>query len=449
MNNKDKLRFVRQNMSKNKMRLFMTVLATAMSCSFLIVLASVGFGLHETLLKNVMEQQAINEISIHGSSDADDHYQGITIQDVDYFKSLENVRAVTKTIYLNQYPEVTLDEHVIHANTQTADFTASQQAGMELSAGAFPKEDNEILVGYHFKEHLFPIGDEDNEDMLDQSGELSLDYQYTESLVGKTVLIAIEKLVENDEFETETFEAVISGVKAEPSREWEVDTDILISEDMLVLMENYTGTPNASLYWSDEDDIYQDQAGDFDNVTIHSYSLQHVEVLSALLQDEGYYVYSVANELKEINIIFTIAKSGLIFIGTIAVLIASIGIYNTMTMAVTERAPDIGIMKAIGANPKTIKQIFLLESTCIGLLGALIGTIVAYLISFTVNLVIPLILEGVFQEQLPDGLKFSAIPWTLVTIAVGICLVVTILSGARPAKKATKIDVLKAMRREI
>ena len=82
--------------------------------------------------------------------------------------------------------------------------------------------------------------------------------------------------------------------------------------------------------------------------------------------------YSIASEMKQMNMIFTIMKIGLMFIGTIALIIASIGIYNTMTMAVTERAPDIGIMKAIGANPKTIKNIFLLESSYIGFLRRLL-----------------------------------------------------------------------------
>jgi acetoin utilization transport system permease protein len=160
-------------------------------------------------------------------------------------------------------------------------------------------------------------------------------------------------------------------------------------------------------------------------------------------------VYSIVNEMKQINMVFTILKIGLLFIGTIALIIASIGIYNTMTMAVTERAPDIGIMKAIGAHPKTIKRIFVLESSYIGLLGALFGTIVAYGISYAVNLALPLVLERVFEEAPPEGLMLSYIPWSLTLISVAICLTVTIFSGWRPAKRATQVDVLKAMRREV
>ena len=153
--------------------------------------------------------------------------------------------------------------------------------------------------------------------------------------------------------------------------------------------------------------------------------------------------------MKEINMIFMIIKAGLIFIGTIAILIASIGIYNTMTMAVTERAPDIGIMKAIGANPRTIKNIFLLESSYIGLVGALVGTLVSYGISFAVNFGIPLAIKQFFGENPPDDLVFSSIPWSLPVICFVITYLVTIISGLRPAKRATEIDVLRAMRREM
>ncbi|MEW9503381.1 hypothetical protein AB1471_16570 [Jeotgalibacillus marinus] len=79
----------------------------------------------------------------------------------------------------------------------------------------------------------------------------------------------------------------------------------------------------------------------------------------------------------------------------------------------------------------------------------MIGIAVSYAISLIVNIALPMILESAFESELPDGFQFSAIPLSLVLIAMGICLIVTILSGLRPAKRATEIDVLKAMRREM
>lgn len=242
------------------------------------------------------------------------------------------------------------------------------------------------------------------------------------------------------------------GISKKPTKEWQEDRSVYISEDILKEIELFTGTPKGIVLDSNSDvELTQLEAdrNTFDDVKIHAKNMEAVQGIADKLKEEKYASYSVVNELKQVNLMFAIAKVGLIFIGTIAILIASIGIYNTMTMAVTERAPDIGIMKAIGATPRTIKRIFLLESSYIGLIGALIGTIVSYGISYTVNLAIPLIIKQAFNEEMPPELIFSDIPLSLPIICVVICLGVTILSGLRPAQRATKVDVLKAMRREV
>ena len=124
--------------------------------------------------------------------------------------------------------------------------------------------------------------------------------------------------------------------------------------------------------------------------------------------------------------------------GTIAVIIASIGIYNTMTMAVTERFREIGIMKAVGAHPRVIKRLFLLESGYIGVAGALTGVALAYLVGGVINLGLPLLFDWVFGETVPAGFRFSLIPADLSAISFLICTVTAVASGLRPAAKARR-----------
>ena len=444
---RDQFRFVSQNIKKNKMRIFMTVLASAMGTTFLIVLASVGFGLHDTLLKDVMEQDMVNEITIHGYGE--NEYREINDSDIAYFETLENVRAVRRVNYLSQSPTYTINDFQIYSMTESVDFPSEQESGFALVEGRYPESENEIVVGYNFAEELIPVN-VDHEKLYDDDGKRADEYTYKGDIIGETVSFEIEKIdIDNeDNTETKLFEVTIAGIVEQPAREWDIDETVYLSEELFRQFEAFTGTRGAYPYQDDDfSQLTSEQT--YSSVFIHSDSIQHVQDLTTKLSDEHYYAYSVANEISQINMLFNVAKAGLIFIGTIAVLIASIGIYNTMTMAVTERAPDIGIMKAIGANPKTIKQVFLLESSYIGLMGAVIGTAVAYLISFAVNFGIPFILETVFDDQLPEGLRFSVIPWSLIAIAISICLVVTIVSGARPAKRATQIDVLKAMRRDL
>lgn len=443
---KDQFRFVLQNIKKNKVRTGMTILATAMGCAFLIVLASVGYGLQESIVKDTLEQQIVTEIDIYGHIEEDDNYRSLTMEDIDYLESIDNVNAVTRRNQLRQFPTFSLDDYQSETTAVAAHFPSEVDAGLELDEGRLPEKPNEVVVGYHFLDYF--VQDVEDEDIYDEaSGEIKEEYLYQADLIGQTLNMIVKKDLDVDG-EEQTTPLTVVGILKKPTKEWVQDQNVYISGEVFAGVEAYTGTPGGEL-GVDGDELDSATVNAFDEVKVYATNLEAVQTIVDELDDSNYASYSVVSEMKQINMLFTIMKAGLILVGTIAILIASIGIYNTMTMAVTERAPDIGIMKAIGANPKTIKQIFLLESSYIGIVGALIGTIVAYLVSFLVNLGLPLIIEFAFQEELPEQLQFSMIPVSLVLISVGICLLVTILSGLRPAKRATQIDVLKAMRREI
>lgn len=445
---KDQFKFVRQNMKKNRTRLFMTILATAMSVAFLIVLASVGFGLHKSIVKETLERRIVTEIEVPGKEDPNSGFKQLTDEDISYFEEIEDVKAVTRRKNLQHYM-FEVGEHLTDAQAVVAHMPSETKAGLELSEGRLPKEENEVVVGYHFVEHLRP-NRELPEELYDEQGQIKEEFKYKGDLIGKKITMNVIKFEDGKEIK-EPLEVKVVGIRKKPTKEWIYDNVVFVSEGVLKQVEEFTGTPRGMMKDPNNPDMEPASipADQYDQVKIYAKDMEAVKDITAQLEENSYPSYSVINELKDVNVMFTIVKAGLIFIGTVAILIASIGIYNTMTMAVTERAPDIGIMKAIGANPKTIKKIFLLESSYIGLIGAAIGTIVAYAISFIVNFGLPLIIKQAFGEEPPEGLIFSHIPYTLPLISFMICYLVTILSGLRPAQRATKVDVLQAMRREV
>ncbi len=446
----DQFKFVRSNMKKNKSRIFMTVLATAMGCAFLIVLASVAFGIQKSVVDDVTSGQLMTEIQVHGK----ENQEGVTMNDVEYFESLEKVDAVTRRNYLRQEAVYQLNEYRHIGGSYVVHYPSETKTGFELSEGRMPKSDHEIVVGHDFAQSL---ADWDGEGDLPygEDGVVKEELSYDGNVLNQTITMDVKKINDAKEEEIKQIELSIVGIGKKPSREWMRDPNIYLSEGILEEVEAFTGTKNGEMVDSNASKSGGDEgsgvAGErtFDEVKIYANHAESVKGISEKLKEKNYYTYSVINEMEQMNLFFLIAKSGLIFIGTIAIIIASIGIYNTMTMAVTERAPDIGIMKAIGANPSVIKRIFLIESSYIGLLGALFGTIVAYGISYLVNLFLPMILGSAFGEQPPEDFLFSDIPLSLPLICISICLIVTIISGLRPARRATKVDVLKAMRREV
>jgi len=227
----------------------------------------------------------------------------------------------------------------------------------------------------------------------------------------------------------------------EPSYDWMINNAVYMDiEQKPVLASNLATTVDVK-----EDEMF------FSEFNIFADTLENVKPILDSLKDKGYSVYSITEQLDQMNVFFLVLKIGLIFVGTIAVLIASIGIFNTMTMAVTERTREIGVLKAIGASPKLIQRLFLMESTFIGLVGTVIAVAISYAISFIANAALPLILKAATGEDAfsNNNIIFSLIPWQLVVIAAAISIGVAMISGYRPARKATKIDVIQALRQEL
>ncbi|MFP7478591.1 ABC transporter permease [Terribacillus saccharophilus] len=435
---KDKWRFVQQNMKKNKVRVFMTILAAAMGSCFLIVLASVGFGLHDSLIKDELESRAVTKIDIYGTGDAEQ--TGFTDDNITELKQMADVKAVRQMQSLGEI-NFHLDDYTNELpNAIAVDFENEKQAGIELGSGRMPEAENEIVVSSDFAALLTKDDVDENEKYADD-GTVKTEYQYPDDILNKEIELEASTFPEDGgEPRTATEKVKIVGIEAAPANEYIYMNSVKTTPELKRKLDE---AMDATTSYTEQGDPLYDQ------VEVYATTAAAVDGILSSLEEKGYDAYSNLEELKSINILFNVVKAGLIIVGTIAVLIASIGIYNTMTMAVTERAPDIGIMKAIGANPKTIKQIFLMESTFIGLAGALIGTAVAYLISFLVNAGVPMILEQIFEEEIPATLQLSSIPLLLAAISITICLIVTILSGSRPAKQATNVDVLRALRREI
>ncbi|WP_316838325.1 ABC transporter permease [Pedobacter nutrimenti] len=124
---------------------------------------------------------------------------------------------------------------------------------------------------------------------------------------------------------------------------------------------------------------------------------------------------------------------GGIAIGVITLIGASIGLMNIMLVSVTERTREIGVRKAIGANPSVIRKQFLIEAVVICLMGGALGILLGILLGNSISLM----MHGAF-----------IIPWDFILGGFALCVVVGILSGYYPAKKASKLDPVEALRYE-
>ncbi|MFJ7935067.1 ABC transporter permease [Sporosarcina sp. NPDC096371] len=417
----DQIDFVRQHIKKNKMRVFMTILAATMGTAFLIVLASVGFGLHETIREGMLSNRLITEIQVHGTDE--EHRPE---DNIDSLKKQEHVKAVISRQFVSTSQSSIFKEYEGNNNLVVTDFMEERKVGFALEKGRLPEKMTEVVVGSDFGASLMrELGDEEFE-------------PYEGNLLGEQFTYQIGEAEEK-------LTLTIVGIGTNPSKEWMQDQQVYVDATLKSEIERIYATTLEKGDLAEEHELF------YGNTSVHVDELENVKAVSEKLRDEGYYVYSVADELEQLDVFFLALKAGLVFVGTIAILIASIGIFNTMTMAVTERTREIGVMKAIGADPKLIQRLFLMESAWIGIVGTLFAVVISYGVSIVSNYVLPIIVTAALgEEDFGDmTVTFSVIPWQLVVIASTISIGVAMISGWRPARKATKIDVIQALRQEL
>ncbi len=175
--------------------------------------------------------------------------------------------------------------------------------------------------------------------------------------------------------------------------------------------------------------------------------VSHTRRLSRELRDMGYNAWSMADNLEGIEETARRFQAILGGIGAISLLVAAIGITNTMVMSIYERTKEIAIIKVVGASFSNIRWLFLAESSMIGLLGGAFGIAVSFLLSHLLNKYAAVFFNpGMAGPTPPQALQISLIPPWLVGFALLFSLGVGLVSGLYPANRAIRLDPITAMR---
>lgn len=153
---------------------------------------------------------------------------------------------------------------------------------------------------------------------------------------------------------------------------------------------------------------------------------------------ENFRVTTSEQTMQRISQVLQMLGAFLVSIGAISLVIGAVGIMNTMYMSVTERIPEIGIMKAVGATKQQIMLIFLLEAGVIGAVGGLLGEMLGFLITQGI--------EKYIQANILEGYRAYYSP-VLVVGLLAFSFVVGVVAGIMPAKSGADLDPVEAMRR--
>jgi putative ABC transport system permease protein len=158
----------------------------------------------------------------------------------------------------------------------------------------------------------------------------------------------------------------------------------------------------------------------------------------------GFSAFSLLDASKNLQLVFSVFDAILALFGSLALIVASLGIVNTLVMAILERRREIGVLKALGASDGDVRKLFFAEAGAMGLLGGVLGVFIGWLIGRGLTLGTNIYLR---RQDLPD-IQISSVPWWMVATAIAFSIAVSLAAGLYPASRASRLNPVEALRYE-
>jgi putative ABC transport system permease protein len=162
------------------------------------------------------------------------------------------------------------------------------------------------------------------------------------------------------------------------------------------------------------------------------------------IENLGYKTNSVVDTVNQIYKLFGTVRVVLATFGLVALTVASLGMFNTMTVSLMERTREVGVMKAMGMKSNEVKDLFLAEAMVMGFLGGVFGIVAGILAGKILSILLSFIaiIKGV------GWIDISYVPAGFIIAILVLSFIVGVATGVYPAKRATKISALDALRYE-
>lgn len=438
----DLLKMGLRNLTRRKTRTILTTLGVVIGSLCIIITISIGYGVNDNFQNLVMTQGGLTTIDIYTYADVfDDDGNWVsskeqTLDDalVEQVRAIDHVRAVSPVI--NKNVSLVTGKYMGWAYITAMDMEVFEAFDFpDLEIGEYPTaEDNSaIIFGYTALGQFYdptsrfwqPIEIDIKRDKI----QLKFDeYPVAQKKKAFTLpLKNIAKMVQtNGEFDWNTY------------MDLEYFKKIYLKYCNTLSIEDRKKAIKSI-------EVYQRIKLNVDNI-------DNIEEVQDKIKELGYQSYSNIQYLLPLKSASENIQLILLVMGIVVMFASAISIANTMIMSIYERTKEIGIMKVLGCTIRDVRKLFLFEAALIGALGGVLGIGFGYIVSWGINkygapIFGSLMTGGGFMGDM-TGTKFSIIPAFLPIVSLGISIAVGLLSGYFPARRATRIKAIEAMRSE-
>jgi putative ABC transport system permease protein len=179
-------------------------------------------------------------------------------------------------------------------------------------------------------------------------------------------------------------------------------------------------------------------------LTIRAKSPKDVLQIEDAIKKLGFNAFSLLDASKTLRQVFIVFDMFLGLFASLALTVASLGIVNTLLMAILERRREIGVLKSLGATDGDVRSLFFAEAGAMGLFGGIFGVALGWLIGQALTWGTTIYLR---RQDLP-GVKISYVPWWLAVSAIAFAVIVSLVAGLYPAGRAARLNPVEALRYE-
>lgn len=453
-----------RNLWRRKGRTMLTVVGVVIGCCAIIVMISLGLGMNEAMDNMLSTWGDLNAVTIYGNSNyinyvgsdsSSSERPALNDEALEMLKNIEHVDIVFPKIEVNsEYVTISAGRNGRYRASWMqiygVDFSALEKMGYRAEQGALPGDDADLHTIIFGNEAAYQFRDTKKRGQNSYTWKQQLaDGTYSEPFfdpMTESVLLYVNNTKkQNDDGTYQSggrayeFKMTTAAV-LEQDTNWETVYSVMIDMDLAKEIINSYNRLNS---------VKNAKDPEYSQVKLWVDDINNVDAVQAQIEELGFNASSMASVRKEMQGQLGVIQMVLGCLAAISLLVAAIGITNTMIMSIYERTKEIGIMKVLGCYISNIRVVFLMEAGMIGLLGGAIGTVISYIISAVMNS----LGGGVFADMFGmvadgDGSRVSIIPLWLVLLALAFSTVIGLISGFYPANRAVKISALEAIRNE-
>ena len=401
MQTRDILQLSLRIFKTNKLRTTLTVLGIGVGIGTILFLVSLGFGLQKTILEQITTSDALLSLDVFSESSS------IIELDQENLNKIESMPEVMEVSPITIIPaQIEIDNLSSGTMVNAVNPSYFKLSGIQTTRG-----------------DLFIEG-EGNKVVISSAALKSFDISDDNKALEKIVSIKLYLLKEEQE----------GGNMVEDIEEINIINDF----EIVGIIED----ESSSYIYIPFSDVSHFNLPSFSRVKIKVSNQDEIESVREKVIGMGFNVSALSDTIEEANKIFQAVQIVLSLFGAVALIVSAIGMFNTMTIALLERTQEIGIMKSLGASNRDIWKMFLFEAAIIGFLGGISGILMGIIAGKLSNFGINKLASSLGGAEV--NLFYT--PNEFIIIILAFSLIVGFLTGLYPARRASKLNPLDALR---